>query len=314
MLVWLLVLVVSLFLLVKSADYFNNAAEKVGLSFGFSPFIIGVVIVAVGTSLPELVSSVLAVIRNSSEIVVGNVLGSNVSNVFFILGLTAVVYKKPIRLRSKHVLVDLQFLVGSSLFLAVTIYDRVFNVWEGILCVAAFVVYILYQVRNDNPPEEAEENGQSAARVKVGFKEYAILVISAAFIYASAEAVIASVTRLSEFLGLGKEIIAASMIALGTSLPELSVSLNAASKGNTDVAVGNILGSSIFNSFWVTGFASFFGEIAVPENMLTISLPFMLIATFLLFILTRDKELRKWEGYLFLLFYVLFLGKLFALF
>ena len=125
--------------------------------------------------------------------------------------------------------------------------------------------------------------------------------------------------KISEIVNVGKEIIAASAIALGTSFPELMVSITAARKGMPEMAVGNVLGSNIFNSFVVMGIPALIGGLVVPEGILTFSLPLllisaMLVATILYFFITQDKEITKWEGWLLVIFYVFFLGKLFNLF
>ena len=149
---------------------------------------------------------------------------------------------------------------------------------------------------------------------KLDIKTIAILVVSAVFIFIGAKYTIESVIKLSEIFNLGKEIIAVSAVALGTSLPELAVSITAVRQGKPEIAVGNILGSNIFNTFVVMGVSTFFGALIIPQSILTFALPMMLIATLLFFFITQEKEVTKWEGYLLLLFYVFFIGKLFNLF
>jgi cation:H+ antiporter len=122
-----------------------------------------------------------------------------------------------------------------------------------------------------------------------------------------------SVINLSEILNLGKEIIAVSAVAFGTSVPELAVSLTALRKGKPEIAVGNVLGSNIFNTFVVMGVPAFFGALIIPSSILTFGLPIMLMATLLFFFITQAKVITKWEGYMLLLFYVFFIGKLFGL-
>ncbi|GAH33655.1 unnamed protein product, partial [marine sediment metagenome] len=125
-LIWIIVFVVSLFVLIKASDYFTHSAEKIGLFFGIPLFIVGATIVAVGTSLPELISSIFAVLRNSSEIVVGNVVGSNVANIFLVLGIAAIVGRR-MKLTYELIHVDLPLLIGSAFLLAVTIWDGIFS-------------------------------------------------------------------------------------------------------------------------------------------------------------------------------------------
>ncbi|MDO1446616.1 calcium/sodium antiporter [Rhodocytophaga aerolata] len=308
-LIWCILLMAGLFLLIKAADFFNRAAENIGLSLGLSPFIIGVVLVGIGTSLPELISSCIAVVKGFSEIVPGNVLGSNIANIFLIIGIISALTPTSIVLTEKSIIVDLQFLIGSALFTAVTIYDGIFNVYEGLLCICMFIGYIFYQLTDSNSATVADEK-----RPKATPKDYLTFMVSSAVIYLSADLTIEAVIRISDYLQIGKEIIAASMIAVGTSLPELVVSISATKQGNADVAIGNIVGSCIFNVLWVMGFSSLFGTIVIPASVLSITLPFMLIATFLFFVMTRNRSFSRYTGILFLLFFVLFMAKLFSAF
>jgi len=305
---WLLILFLGLFVLVKAADYFNKAAETIGLSFGMSPFLIGVLITALGTSLPELITSIIAVTQGASEIVPGNVAGSNITNIFLIIGIIAIVHRKPIHLISEFITVDLQFLIGSALFVAITFSDNRFSLFEGILCLAGFAIYFTYLVKSTKK-SPIQQGGNTAERAS-NVRSYLQFILSGALIYGAAQVVIRSVVFTADHYHIGSSVIAAGVVALGTSLPELVVSLDAVRKNKTDYALGNILGSSIFNSFWVLGFASLFGTIVVSDEVVYLIMPIMLVATFLFYMLTRDKTITAWEGALFLLFYILFISRL----
>lgn len=150
-------------------------------------------------------------------------------------------------------------------------------------------------------------------RRKLDWKTLTILIVSAFFIYLGAEYTIESVIKLSKILNIGKEIIAISAVALGTSLPELMVTVSAARKGKPEIAVGNVLGSNIFNALAVMGMPAFFGTLIIPHSILTFGLPMMLVATLLYFFMTQDKEITKWEGWMLIIFYVFFIGKVFNL-
>ena len=141
--IWIGIFIISLFVLIKSSEFFTEYAEKVGIYFGMPTFIFGVTIVSIGTSLPELISSIFAVIKGSSEIVVGNVIGSNIANIFLVLGIAAIICKKlKISYELSHV--DFPLLIGSTFLLSVTILDGIFTISDGILCLFAFLVYLLY--------------------------------------------------------------------------------------------------------------------------------------------------------------------------
>ena len=316
-LIWIAVFVASLFVLIKASGYFTHSAEKIGLFFGLPIFIVGVTIVAIGTSLPELISSIFAVLRNSSEIVVGNVVGSNITNIFLILGIAAIVGKK-LKITYELIHVDLPILVGSAFLFAAMIWDGVFTLPEALLSIVGIIIYFLYTINSEKRHEDVEIKKEMKEELrkkkKLDIKTIAILVVSAVFIFIGAKYTIESVIKLSEIFNLGKEIIAVSAVALGTSLPELAVSITAVRQGKPEIAVGNILGSNIFNTFVVMGVSAFFGALIIPQSILTFALPMMLIATLLFFFITQEKEVTKWEGYLLLLFYVFFIGKLFNLF
>lgn len=311
---WLAVFVASLAVLIIAARYFTVAAERIGVYFGIPPFIVGVTIVAVGTSLPELLSSILAVTRGSSEIVVGNVVGSNVANIFLILGVAAIVGKK-LHIGYELIHVDLPLLVGSAFLLAVTIWRGGFTLFEALLCLAAFGIYLHYTVTAERKESEGDALGSDGEPVqrRLGRSTIPMLIVSAGFIYLGAEYTVTSVIKLSEIFHIGTEIIAVSAVALGTSLPELLVSVVAARRGNPDIAVGNILGSNIFNALVVMGIPGLIGTLVIPDTIITFALPMMLIATLLYLFITHDRQITKWEGLLLIVFYVFFVGTLFNL-
>ncbi|MFO7711061.1 MAG: calcium/sodium antiporter [Candidatus Woesearchaeota archaeon] len=300
-LLWILVFVASLAALVKSSDYFTESAERLGIHFGIPSFIVGVTIVAVGTSLPELISSLFAVYKGSSEIVFGNAVGSNIANIFLVLGAAAVIGKN-FKIKHRILDVDLPLLVGSAFLLTIFAWDGQFTAMEGILSLIALVIYLAYTFQTEGIEAE-KKDGQP-------LKETIILIVSGVFIFLGAHFTIESVIQISRIFQIGTELIAVSAIALGTSLPELMVTFQAARKGNPEIAVGNVLGSNIFNTLAVMGIPALFSTLIITEEMLYFSLPVMLMATVLYFFMTQDRKMTRWEGYLLLLFYVVFLIKI----
>lgn len=307
--VWIVIFVASLYVLIQSSDFFTRAARQIGLSFGLPDFIVGLTIVAIGTSLPEIVSSLFAVLRGSSQIVIGNVVGSNVTNIFLIIGVAALIGKK-IEITYDLIHIDLPLLMGSALFLAVTVWDGSFTLFEAILCLVGVVVYMLHAVFTKEK-RTAIVRGQ-LRRIRVSWQTVVTLVVSALFIYLGGKYTIDAVIRLSEMLRIGTEVIAATVIAFGTSLPELAVTIAAARQGRPEIAVGNVLGSNIFNALAVMGIPALLGNLVIPQSIITFGVPMMLIASLLFFFMGQDKEITQWEGWLLLIFYVFFIGKLFA--
>lgn len=316
-LIWIVIFIVSIIVLVKASDFFTDAAEHVGLYFGMSKFIIGVTIVAIGTSLPELMTSIIAVISGNSEIVVGNVVGSNITNIFLVLAVVAIIAKK-ISVKYDIISIDMPFLMGSALLLVLTLMDGQFTLPEAILFILATALYLFYGTYSEEAKKNkkkkikkqksVDSSKKEVKKEKLGWAPILTLIFSVIFIYIGAKFTVDSVVELSKLFQIGTEIIAVTVVALGTSLPELAVSISAARKGRTEMAIGNVLGSNIFNSFGVMGIAALFGTIVVPKEMLTLGLPVMVIATLMYFFITLDRKTTKWEGWLLILFYLFFLG------
>lgn len=314
LILWMGIFIISLAALVIASDVFTGAAEKVGIFLGFPSFLVGVTIVALGTSLPELVSSLFAVWMHSSEIVVGNVIGSNITNIFLILGCTAIIGKE-IKLKYEIGHVDLPIMIGSALLLALMLWDAAFTLMEAILCLAGFTIYLLYTVfssREDRLPRKRRVEKKDRQIQKLGWRTWIQLLLSGFFIYLGAKYTVGAIIRLSANLNIGKEVIAASAVALGTSLPELMVSISAARRGNAEMAIGNILGSNIFNGFAVMGIPALFGTLIIPQSIVIGALPILIIATALFYVVTQQKRVTRWEGWLLLIFYILFISRLFV--
>lgn len=313
---WTGIFIVSLFTLIKASDYFTDSAEKIGVFFRIPPFIVGVTIVSIGTSLPELGSSLFAVFMGNSEIVAGNVVGSNIANIFLVLGVAAIISRKlNIGYELSHV--DLPMLVSSAFLLLITMWDGTFTTIEALICIICLIIYITYTINVEKTHKDKEikkETKEIIKKEKFNWTTLIILILSGIFIYFGAKYTIESVVEISKILGIGAEIIAVSAVALGTSLPELFVTISAASKGKPEIAVGNVLGSNIFNSFAVMGIPALFGSLVISPTILSLSLPIMLIATLLFFFVTLSKQVTRWEGYILVIFYLVFIGKLFSLF
>lgn len=311
-LLWGVIFIAAIAVLIVASNTFIKAAEKIGLAFGIPTFIIGVTIVAAGTSLPELVSSILAVTNNSPEIVIGNVVGSNISNIFLILGFVAV-FSKVIRIDYEIINVDLPLLIGSSFMLTLFVMDGHFSIFEAILSLAGLIVYLVYALSVETSVVSLTDELKplEEERPSITWLTWLQLALGGVLIYFSAEYTVTSIIELAGILQIGEEVIALSAVSLGTSLPELAVSLAAARKGNPDMAVGNILGSNIFNSLAVMGIPRLFGPLGIPDSVLTFSIPMMVAATLLYYFIAQNKLISRWEGLILLVFYAYFIGQLF---
>ncbi len=294
--------VLSLAALLKGSDWLIESAERIGLSAGISPFIIGITIVAFGTSLPELATSIVAVLEGQSEIVISTVVGSNITNIALVLGISALVVGR-IQLANNVWHIDMPYLWGSAFILWFITQEGQVNLVKAILLLLGIGVFLGYSVRFDKS-EELE-----AARPT--WKTYFFLVLGGVFVWLGSDYTIEAIQYLSLRAGIDPEIIAVSAVALGTSLPEVIVSLNACRKGKADIAVGNVVGSNIFNSFVVMGIPSLIAPLHVPESINQFYMPLMIVMTILFGIMTNNRVISRWEGALLILFYLLFLLEIF---
>lgn len=308
-LLWIGVFIVSLILLVQSADWLLDSSEKIGLKMGLSPFIVGVVIVGIGTSLPELISSLFAVFKGTTEIVVANAVGSNIANILLVVGITSIIARK-IVVKKDLINLDLPLVALSYFLFLVTIYDGQVTLIESIFLTLGAISYVWLTVTS-------KEEGATLKVEKKPDPKFAdglFLLFGVAGLALGANYLIESVVNLSEILNIAPAVISITAIALGTSLPELLVSLKATFKGKAEVAVGNVIGSNVFNVLGVVGIPGLFKTLVLDTNTLFLGIP-VLIATTLVFVISGiSRNIYIQEGIFFLLIYVLFIGKLFGFF
>lgn len=309
LLFWIIILVVSLAVLVKAADFFTDASEKVGLFFKISPFIIGVTIVSMGTSLPELVTAIVSAFRGVGEIGVANAVGSNVANILLIAGVAAIAAKV---LKIDRSLIDLDaplLACVTAIFIAV-IWDRQIVFWEALLLVVTYIIYLAYTIS----VREDKFDLPSFKKRKLGKWTIPTLIISGFFIYLGSDFTVRSIISIAELLNIATSVITMSVVALGTSLPELVVSVRAALKGKSAIALGNIFGSNTFNALLICGIPALFTNLTVDTLTATTGIMFLVIATILFIFSGISQKIHKWEGAMYLIIYVLFMAKLFGVF
>lgn len=247
----LLLLVVGFVMLVKGSDYFVDGAGSIAARFGIPQLVIGLTVVAMGTSAPEAAISISAAFKGNADITIGNIVGSNILNVLIILGIASII--TPIAASKKAVWVDLPFCILVTGLLLILGIDGQIALIDGIIFVVIFTGYLAYLLWSAK-----RGSGEDVAEVKnISTKKAAAATIAGLFlvIYGSNVAVDASV-NLAKYLGISDRFIGLTIIALGTSLPELFTSVTAARKGNADIAIGNIIGSNIFNILFVAGLSA----------------------------------------------------------
>lgn len=329
---WVLIFILSLAVLVKSADWFVENSEKIGLAFKIPPFIIGVTIVALGTSFPELISSIAAVLKGATEIVAANAVGSNIVNILLIVGLSAVAARCLIVRRS---LIDLDapLLTTATALFVFIVWDREIVLAEGILLILAFIIYFLYTIFQKRSEEETPEIAEVLpsrierrkeeiikqeqkvdTSTKLTPKVFLFLILGMIGLAVGANYTIESVLKISEIFKISTSLIAITAVAVGTSLPELMVSVKAALKKKYEIALGNVFGSNVFNILLVAGIPALIRPLTVDELTFRIGLPFLVIATLLFIISGISRRIHIWEGAMYILIYILFIAKLTGLF
>jgi cation:H+ antiporter len=312
---WSVIFVIFLAVLIKSADIFTTKSEELGKILGIPQFIIGVSIVALGTSFPELMTSIIATLDGYTTIVSANVVGSNIANILLVGGITAM-FAKTIAVEKSLIKLDLPILGTITALLIVTIYDGVFTTFEGLIMMATYGIYIAYNWSEHRQSKIRELEEKIEKKISGKNKVSGILItsilVSAVGIYFGADLTIKSIIELSSLLNLAPAAITISAVAIGTSLPELLVSIKAAKKQNYEMIIGNIIGSNILNATIVMGIPSLIAPLAVSSEVITIAIPFLIIATVLFAFSGIEKKLFSFEGALYSILYFVFIGQLFS--
>jgi cation:H+ antiporter len=307
-----LVFAASLAVLLVAARFFTVAAERVGLRLGMSPFIVGVFIVAIGTSLPELVAALISVREGQSEIVTGNVLGANAANLLLILGTVSVaVPGGRILLGEQYLFIDLHYLLGSTLAMSAAMANGLVSQAEGVLLVLGYVVYVAYLISEGRTESVESAHDEALPDVTASrallWRDIGILVVSGIAIYLGGERTVFALGSLATQAGISPAIASVTILSVGTTLPEMAVSIAASRRGLAALAVGNILGSCIFNALAVTGGAALTGPLTAPASLTSFAMPFVAASALLFYLLTQDKRISRWEGLLFVVLFGLFL-------
>ncbi|MBR5940802.1 MAG: calcium/sodium antiporter [Neisseriaceae bacterium] len=305
MILSILAIIVGLIVLVFSADKFIDGSASVAKIIGIPSLIIGMLIVGFGTSAPEITVSIIAALNNSSGIALGNAYGSNITNIALILGVTAVIY--PITAHQKIIRRDLPILTLLTLLSAYMVYDLTVSRLESWVLLGLFVLIMSFIVISDIKQHKKsnefyqEEPPQKSLPIAIFW-----VVIGFILLVASSKLLVWGSVEIAHKLGVSDLIIGLTIVAVGTSLPELAASVIAAKKGEDDIAIGNVIGSNMFNLMCVVGFAGVIRPIAAPAEVLYRDVAMMLFLNALLFafFLTRRPTINRPQGVLLLMCYI----------
>lgn len=301
----ILLLLVGLGLVVLGADWLVNGASSIARRAGISEFVIGLTIVGFGTSCPELVVSLSGAIEGNSDISVGNVVGSNIFNVLFILGLTAMVL--PVGMTDKNRRIDIPITLGVTILLIIlgitgSMSGPGISRWEGVLMLLVFSAYLFYCFKSDSK-DEFSETQQATLSIT---KSIALTLTGLAGLIFGGDLFVDSATALARQIGVSDKFIAVTILAGGTSLPELATSLVAAIKGKEQLALGNILGSNVFNAMLILGLSSVITPLSFASMTIVDIITLVLSAVLLLIwaYTGRKNRIDRREGAAMLLCYV----------
>lgn len=312
--------VIGFVFLIKGADFLVSGASSIAKKFKVSDIVIGLTIVAFGTSMPELVVNVIASLNGNTEIAIGNILGSNISNIFLILGVSAAIY--PLVVHRNTVWKEIPFALLSVFALFFLANDQMFDVLDfsslsrgdGLTLLLFFAIFLYYTFilarngKSEDTPAEVEEVEEMPIWQSIVW----ILAGMLGLIYGGQWIVDGAVEIASNF-GLSQSLIGLTVVAIGTSLPELATSAVAAMKKQTDIAIGNVVGSNIFNILWILGLSATINPIPFQADTSNFDLLVNLFANILLFgalFVGRKHLLERWQGYFFILLYIAYIAYL----
>lgn len=296
-------IIIGFVLLIKGADFFVDGASSIAVKLGAPQLVIGLTIVALGTSAPEAAVSISAAVDGNNGISIGNVIGSNIMNVLVILGVTSVI--TTLTVKAATVKVDIPVMIGATLLMLLWgVIGGTLNKVTGIVFLLGLATYIGYLIWYAKTTDASDE-GEGIKDLKLWMIPLFILGGLGAIVLGSKLAVMGA-SNLAKVFGVSDRLIGLTIVALGTSLPELITSITAARKGNADIAIGNIVGSNIFNILFILGMTSVLIDLpfrAKGANFLIDGIIALIVAVLLLVLVFREKKLGRGEGILMLLGY-----------
>ncbi|MFC3040538.1 calcium/sodium antiporter [Virgibacillus xinjiangensis] len=308
-----ILLIVGLALLIKGADYFVKGASSIASNLNVSPLLIGLTIVAFGTSAPEATVSLVAALEDSAGMAIGNVVGSNIFNITFVAGLTALIY--PLKVESETIRKEIPFTLLASVALLVLVSDVFLQEWsanfisrsDGFILLLFFAIFLYYLFE---VARRSRERGRSSSHhvAKEAWVKNIILTLGGlAAIVFGGDLVVNGATEIALSCGMSDTLVGLTIVAVGTSLPELVTSIMAAIKREGDIALGNIVGSCIFNILFVLGTSSAISPLAVDHRIFTDVLLMILLTVILLVFSRSNYKIGKMEGIILAAAYVLYM-------
>jgi len=311
----LLLFVLGLAGLIVGAELFLKAVDRFGLKWGVSPMVMGLTVVAFATGAPELAISLKAAMNDSADLVLGNIIGSNIANILLILGISGLI--TPLHIKQRIVRIDVPIVIAMSIGLYILALDGVLTPMDGgilLLGLLAYSIFTFLQVRKNKVDiselYEQEEEVQLASGAWFYAKNVGILLVGLALIVQGANWMVGSAVTIAKLLGMSELVVGLTIVSIGTSLPEVATSMSAARKGNGDIAVANVLGSNIYNVLLTLSLTIVVapGVLEVSRNALILDMPFMIaVAVGCVPIFLAGFDLNRKDAFLFLFYYAAYL-------
>lgn len=320
MAIQLLLLVLGFVMLVKGADLFVDGASGVATKFGIPQLVIGLTIVAMGTSAPEAAVSITAAFAGNADITIGNIVGSNILNILIILGISSLVY--PLAVQKSTLIIDIPIVLFATLILYLLGFDGNISRVDGIIMLVVFIAYLAYlfgvakKEKSAIDREKAGEITVNSQSDEVAAKDISLLkailftLIGLVLIVGGSKFVVDSATAIAKALGLSQRFIGLTIVALGTSLPELFTSVTAAMKKNSDIAIGNIVGSNIFNILFIVGLSGVVIPVPFAQAFRFDTIISGIAAAALLAFCLPKKKLPRFAGVIMLVCYAIYFVKI----
>ncbi len=306
----LAVLISGIVVLYFGAVWLVRGASRLASSLGVSPIVIGLTVVSLGTSAPELVVCLVAALQGNPGLAIGNVMGSNLANIGLILGLTSLVH--PLEVKHRVVWREMPVMLLITFAIYPIAFDRVLSRTDGFMLLLVLLAYLVWVFRSGHPDEIKSSHGprdsmatSEEAASLLNLKDIGHVVLGSAFLVLGGYCIVKGAVEVASALGISEVIIGLTVVAIGTSLPELATSLVAAMRQEVDIAVGNIIGSNIFNLTAIFGTTAIVRPIMIPETVLSRELAGVVFMSLLLLpILRNGWQIKRWEGALLLTAYI----------
>lgn len=302
--------ITGFFLLIKGADLLVDGSASIAKKLKISSIVIGLTIVAFGTSTPEFIVNIFASVKGNSEIAIGNILGSNIANILLILGISSIIY--PIAAKRNTVLKEIPFSLLAIVLLGVMANDQFIDGGafsditriDGIVLLGFFIIFLYYTFGITKSVDDIHETGQ--IKVFSYFKATIFIIIGLLGLVIGGKWIVDGAVKIAEIFNISQSLIGLTIVAIGTSLPELATSAIAVYKKQSDIAIGNIVGSNIFNIFWILGVSAIIRPLPfnTSSNLDIIMTIFASVVLFLVMFVGKKRIIERWQGILMVMSYI----------